>query len=252
MAIQNPADILAILESGESTGLDLPVVHNPQMPHLPILFLLDCSASMNASGNIDQLNKVLQDFVQTLQNPKNDVERKLANTGDYSIITYGDDAELAAPWTNGSMIKSLPTLVADGSSTHMGKAIIKAHDVLSAQLAAYKKGDVESYCGYVFNLTDGGAHDLNEGSDVDRLSNAIIRGYESIGSHGNPYVQFFHFAAEGADMDLLHRLAGDGNDHRVIDLRNAQLSEIIRFVVISIRDAAMTTLDQQIQALSKS
>ena len=144
----------------------LPVV-NPAKPHLPIVFLVDISASMTQDGAIDELNRFLQELHTFFR--ENDY---VAGITDISIISFGADAKIELGFRSAEEYE-VPTLSANGP-TSMNQALLLAFSEIQARKDIYKQNGVEWYRPWLFVLTDGMPTDtVYENEAVQKITEAI-------------------------------------------------------------------------------
>ena len=118
----------------------------------PVALLLDTSSSMSGSP-IDELNRGLELFVQSLQ--ADDVARYAV---ELTCVTFGDPPSLVLPFTNVADIAAAPRLSASGC-TGMGAAIERGLSLLETRKAELRKAGVPYYQPWVVLMTDGAPTD---------------------------------------------------------------------------------------------
>ena len=108
----------------------LPVVNTAE-PHLPIVFLVDISASMTQDGAIDELNRFLRELHTFFR--ENDY---VAGITDISIISFGADAKIELGFRSAEEYE-VPTLSANGP-TSMNQALLLALSEIQKRKDLYR------------------------------------------------------------------------------------------------------------------
>ena len=227
----------------------LPTTEHAALPHLPVVILLDTSESTAKDNAIVQISNAINDFFARVINPPDEFHEKLRTQGDFCVIRYGGDVEVILPWTNGSRLQesSKLSLYANGV-TPMGQAMVKCADMLFDRYRGYKAIGARSFCGLVFNLTDGQPTDMQaQGSDDQRKmwakAKERVRMFEEMGSRKNPYAQFIHFSTADVAIPTLKDFAGtrelfmqgEGALERVNRLDGGDLfARFVRFIEMSL------------------
>src|ERR1043166_4367492 len=150
-------DIEAILRGEtltEDEKANLPVVVNPQLSHIPIMFLLDTSGSMNeiagssTETKIEQLSFYMHKLFDKIMYDGTQFYTKLRRQGVFCVLTYNETVNVLMPWTNGGDINALPPFEAEGT-TRMHEAISTASNMLLDRLRSYIQKPTRSLCGMV-------------------------------------------------------------------------------------------------------
>lgn len=216
---------------------DLGGLVNEETPHLPVIILIDTSASMaqevEGKRNIDRVNDALRQFVSDVEVGATDLYKKIRECGDFCVISYGHaKVDIVLPWTHGTQLRAaaLPALQASGD-TPMHRAIITAGDMMLERLRGYKRDDIEAYCGAVFNLTDGEPTDgAGDNGKERRRARKVVELFETGTSTGKPLAEFHHVGVPGYDRDKLAELSI--RPERVTEI-GVEITDFFRYIVIT-------------------
>ena len=177
----------------------LPVV-NPAKPHLPIVFLVDISASMTQDGAIDELNRFLQELHTFFR--ENDY---VAGITDISIISFGADAKIELGFRSAEEYE-VPTLSANGP-TSMNQALLLAFSEIQARKDTYKQNGVKWYRPWLFVLTDGMPTDtVYENEAVQKITEAIE----------NRKIKYVPVGIGSADIKQLQKYYPENYDQKIV------------------------------------
>ena len=138
----------------EETTLD---VTNPA-PRCPVVLLLDTSGSM-ATGKADAapIDELRAAFRQFLRETSDDETASMSV--ELEVITFGGEAEIAAPFAPVNVINdNPPSFNADGR-TPLGEALSLADRELKERRRLYKTKGISSYKPWVILMTDGEPND---------------------------------------------------------------------------------------------
>ncbi len=202
------------------------IVENPQVEHIPLMFVIDRSGSTVGEPN-RQINDALDNFIGQLWSGS-DSDEYLRRRLDMCVITYGGDVQIQLPFTNGDSIKNFTRFDADGL-TPMGKALRLATEEMKKQLAAYRSTGTQSYTGLIFNLTDGAPTDMSPNSELWNRVQSDMDSLENVKGSGKAYAKFFHVGCDGADMELLDSLGP-----RAAKMDGFKYHEFIKWVRLSL------------------
>lgn len=178
-------------------------------PHVACCLLVDTSASMSTQGKIDELNRALRNFKETVCR-----DTLSARRVDVCVISFSTTVEVVTPFCP-IMQFVPPTLTASGS-TSMGAGIRYALEAVHEQVRRYHDTGVECYKPFILMITDGMPTD--DMTDIELL----IAQRESEGRYG--HLRFHAFGVQGADMTLLARLT-----KRVLAINNNAFDEIFNW-----------------------
>jgi uncharacterized protein YegL len=168
--------------------LELPeFIENPES-RLPVILLLDASASMSGQP-IQELNRGVAAFKEDLLS---DAQASLSV--ELAIIRFGSSVSLIQDFVTIEDFTP-PTLTTDGS-TPMGKALEMALDTLEKRKALYRDNSVPYYRPWVFLMTDG--------APTDDCQSAAKRLREA---EDNRQLLFFALGVTGADFDFLSQIS---------------------------------------------
>jgi uncharacterized protein YegL len=159
---------------------------NPE-PRCSCLLLLDTSGSMSGTP-ISELNAGLVTFKDELM-----ADSMAAKRVEVGIITFGP-VHVAAEFQTADVFQA-PNLIASGD-TPMGRAIEQGLDMLRSRKEIYKQNGISYFRPWIFLITDGGPTDSWQ--NAARLVHA--------GEESKSFM-FFAAAVEGANMDILSRIA---------------------------------------------
>ena len=161
-------------------------------PHLPVLLLLDTSASMKGKP-MEELISGFNLFID--QTAADELAMKRV---DVAVMTFSgaEGVKLIEDFKPLSKMVEAPPLelTADGN-TPMGEAIERAVEVLRDRCRIYDEAGVPHYRGWIFMLTDGAPTD-----DITKAKE-LIRQREDTGR-----LKFFSVAVNRADVETLKSL----------------------------------------------
>ncbi len=160
---------------------------NPE-PRLACALLLDVSASM-AGLKIAQLNEGLQVLERELK-----ADELASRRVELSVVCCGGVVLVEQDFVEAGDFQA-PYLNADGE-TPMGEAILRGLELVEERKGIYKQTGTTYFRPWVFMLTDG--------YPTDDISRAATRVHEMEGTNK---VVFFAVGVDGADMDMLGRIA---------------------------------------------
>jgi uncharacterized protein YegL len=251
MALKTLDEILAGEILTPEERLLLPQTENVGFTHLPIVFLLNTSASMSRDNAIGRVSNAVNGFFADVSAPNaGEFHRKLRRQGDFCIVTYGDNVKTILNWTAGSHLGqgSKIALIASGTAP-MGAAIIQSADLLLNRYRGYKIKGTRAFCGLVLNLTNGDATDMDPyGDEFQRVTwkkaQERVALFETLGSRRNPYAQYIHFMIGSGSCAKLNLFAGENplfmptnseeSIGRVNLLETESFLKFIRFIEMSL------------------
>jgi uncharacterized protein YegL len=207
----------------------------------PVVLLLDTSGSMEGKP-IEELNKAITKL-------KDDIleDPLLTNRLEVGIVAFDDDArveraiDLITPETH------LPMLQV-GGRTNLVAGMEKAIEMVEERKTFYKSNGEQYYRPFIVLFTDGAP--TNTTDEVEALDQKI----QTLSD--NKKFVFLPFGVEGADMQMLAKLAAQTADERLQNKAKAFLmkdvtkfSEVFAFVSASISGAMQQTAGAQVAQL---
>ena len=189
---------------------------NPEQ-RCPCVLLLDTSYSMHGK-KIDQMNEGLRLFRDELGR-----DRLAAKRVEVAVVGFGP-AQVLTPFVGADEFEP-ETLRAEGD-TPMGEAALLAIRMLEERKHAYRAAGITYYRPWVFLVTDGAPSD-----DVED-ARALIHAGEAADKFS-----FFAVGVEGADMELLARLAV----REPLRLRGMSFRELFQWLSASLRQVSAST-----------
>ena len=167
------------------------------------------------TARIDLLNQGLQDFYKEIVSDETTSQRL-----EVCIITFNDYVQVVQTPALPENI-TIPTLEADGE-TALVDAVNEAIDMVRDRKQWYKDQGLLYYRPWIILMTDG---EPNEGQDIDSLAERIKR--DTI---AKKYV-FLPVGVEGADEDVLRKIAGDGM--KAVKLKGMRFAEFFKWLSAS-------------------
>jgi len=195
----------------------------------PVVLLLDTSGSMEGTG-IDELNKALAKL-------KDDIlsDPVLSNRLEVGIVCFDDSARVERPIDLVTVDTQMPTLVS-GGTTNVVAGMNKAMEEVEERKRFYKDNGEQYYRPFIVLFTDGAP--TNTAEEIETLDQQI-----QARSDEKRFV-FLPFGVEGADMQLLAKLAAQTADERLKNKARAwqmkdltKFAEVFEFVSASISSA---------------
>jgi uncharacterized protein YegL len=195
----------------------------------PVVLLLDTSGSMQGQP-IDELNKAIAKL-------KDDIleDPLLTNRLEVGIVAFDDDARVERAIDLVTPETALPTLSV-GGTTNLVAGMEKAIEMVEERKTFYKSNGEQYYRPFIVLFTDGAP--TNTPDQIEALDQKI----QSM-SDSKKFV-FLPFGVEGADMQLLAKLAAQTTDERLQNKAKAfkmtdvtKFSEVFAFVSASISGA---------------
>jgi uncharacterized protein YegL len=208
-------EILRDEELTEKEVQALPEIKHIELPHLPVVLLVDTSGSTAEGDAINYISTAINGFLEGVAKAGDEFHRKLRRNGDFCVVRYGGNVQTILGWTAGENLSRTSNLrlVANGE-TPMGAAIVQSADLLLDRYRGYKAMGTRSFCGLVFNLTDGRPTDMDPNGVDDKRqmwkkAQDRVRLFETMGSSKNPYAQFIHFGTTPESCETLKSFAGN-------------------------------------------
>ena len=192
----------------------------------PVVLLLDTSGSMTGQP-IDELNKALIQIKEDILN-----DTMLSNRLELGIVAFDDDARVERPIDLISPDTDLPILNI-GGVTNLVAGMNKAIELVTDRKNFYKSNGEQYYRPFIVLFTDGAP--TNTPEEIEQLDQTIQKL-----SDEKRFI-FLPFGVDGADMQLLAKLAAQKADERLKNTGTAfamkdvsKFTEVFRFVSASI------------------
>ncbi len=199
---------------------------NPE-PRCPCVLLLDTSGSMNGPA-IDALNAGLRSFKDELVK-----DTLAAKRVEVAVISFNNEVTLVQDFVTVDQFDP-PTLNA-GGMTHMGAAINRALDIISARKAQYRQNGVAYYRPWVFMITDGAP----QGEPETLVEQAAQRIHTE---ENDKRVAFFAVGVENADMGRLASLVV----RTPVKLTGLNFVEMFVWLSASMQRVSQSRVDEQV------
>ena len=192
----------------------------------PVVLLLDTSGSM-AGMPIEELNKALVQIKEDILN-----DTMLSNRLELGIVAFDDDARVERPIDLISPDTDLPILNI-GGVTNLVSGMNKAIELVTDRKNFYKSNGEQYYRPFIVLFTDGAP--TNTAEEIEELDQNIQKL-----SDEKRFI-FLPFGVDGADMQLLAKLAAQSADERLKNIGTAfamkdvsKFTEVFQFVSASI------------------
>ena len=184
----------------------------------PVVLVLDTSGSM--SGNpIDELNKALVKLKEdVLSDPI------LTQRLEVGIVCFDDDARVERPIDLITVDTNMPSLDV-GGVTNVVSGINKAIEIVEERKQFYKTNGEQYYRPFIVLFTDGAP--TNTADEIEMLDQQIQQMAD------NKKFVFMPFGVEGADFQLLAKLAVQSTDERLKNQAKAwKLKDVTKFAEV--------------------
>jgi uncharacterized protein YegL len=192
----------------------------------PVVLLLDTSGSMEGMP-IDEINKALIQIKEDILN-----DTILSNRLEVGIVAFDDDARVERPIDLISPDTDLPILNI-GGLTNLVAGMNKAIELVTERKNFYKSNGEQYYRPFIVLFTDGAP--TNTPEEIEQLDQTIQQL-----SDEKRFI-FLPFGVDGADMQLLAKLAAQTADERLKNIGTAfamkdvsKFAEVFQFVSASI------------------
>jgi uncharacterized protein YegL len=194
-------------------------LENPEN-RCPVLLILDVSASMQGTP-IEALNEGLAEF-------KFDVEQDAlaALRVEVCLVTFGAVVKQLQPFV--TIDDFTPPVLDAAGKTPMGAAIEKGLEALEERKQTYHAQGIGYYRPWVFLITDGAPTDLDVWEQAIRKIHRLEM---------DNRLTFFAVGVEGADQDILEKLAPPGRTP--FFLKDLKFKELFRWVSASVKRVSM-------------
>lgn len=166
----------------------------------PVVFLLDTSGSMDGAP-IDELNAALSKVKEDIL-----CDPILANRLEIGIVAFDDEGRIERPIDLISGDSSFPVLTI-GGTTNLVSGMNIAMSMVEERKSFYKANGEQYYRPFIVLITDGAP--TNTSDEIDALDAQI-----QSKSDEKRFV-FLPFGTDGADMQLLAKLAAQTADERL-------------------------------------
>jgi uncharacterized protein YegL len=194
---------------------------NPE-PRLPCVLLLDVSESMKGRP-IAELNAGLKLYREELA-----ADSLASQRVEAAIVTFGGDVRTVVDFTTAAAFQP-PELSVHGD-TPLGAAVRQALAMLEQRKKAYRDNGIAYFRPWVFLITDGAPTD-----DWEPAA-ALVRQAEEARS-----VAFFAVGVEGADFDVLGRLAA----RKPLKLQGLRFRDLFQWLSNSQRSLSHSLVREQ-------
>jgi uncharacterized protein YegL len=184
----------------------------------PVVIVLDTSGSMNGAP-IEELNKALVQLKEDIL-----CDPTLTQRLEVGIVCFDDDARQERGIDLVTVDTEMPVLNI-GGQTNLVAGIRLAIDLVEERKAFYKSNNEQYYRPFIVLFTDGAP--TNTPEEIDQLDNDIQQM-----SDAKKFV-FIPFGVEGADLQLLAKLAAQTGDERLSNNAKAwQMKDVTKFAEI--------------------
>ena len=141
---------------------------------LPIVLLVDTSASIIKSDAINELNRVLQEFYSVFRVGDKSVDGNAEKLIEFSVISFGSDVNIKFDFQPVDVCRA-PWFLSD-ESTSMNQALIFTLSDIRERKRLYKSSGVRYYRTWLFVLTNGLAvNDIYEIEAIHKVREAILK-----------------------------------------------------------------------------
>lgn len=184
----------------------------------PVVLVLDTSGSM--SGNaIDELNKALVKLKEDILS-----DPILTQRLEVGIVCFDDDARIERPIDLVTVDTNMPNLNV-GGVTNIVSGINKAIEIVEERKQFYKSNGEQYYRPFIVLFTDGAPTNTDE--EIEMLDQQIQQMAD------NKKFVFMPFGVEGADFQLLAKLAVQSTDERLKNQAKAwKLKDVTKFAEV--------------------
>jgi len=184
----------------------------------PVVIVLDTSGSMNGAP-IEELNKALVQLKEDIL-----CDPTLTQRLEVGIVCFDDEARQERGIDLVTVDTEMPVLNI-GGQTNLVAGIRMAIDLVEERKAFYKSNNEQYYRPFIVLFTDGAP--TNTPEEIDQLDNDIQQM-----SDAKKFV-FIPFGVEGADLQLLAKLAAQTADERLANKAKAwQMKDVTKFADI--------------------
>jgi len=184
----------------------------------PVVLLLDTSGSMTGSP-IDELNRALVKLKEDILS-----DPILSQRLEVGIVCFDDDARVERPIDLISVDTNMPSLIV-GGITNVVAGMNKAMEIVEERKQFYRSNGEQFYRPFIVLFTDGAP--TNTPEEIETLDQQIQQMAD------NKKFVFIPFGVEGADMQLLAKLAVQSADERLKNQAKAwQMKDVSKFAEV--------------------
>ncbi|NES18974.1 MAG: VWA domain-containing protein, partial [Symploca sp. SIO3E6] len=193
-------------------------------PRIPVVLLLDTSASMSTC--ISQLMQGIDTFRQEL------MQSTLASHSvEVAMITFGDSAQIVQDFTPVESLP-LPQLVASGKNA-MDEAIELALNQLESRKATYKSSGIQEHSAWML-LIAGSTPNNSWHNAGHRITQAVA----------NRELNFFAVGIQEVDMDILSQIAPPSTPPQILD--GWKFKELFHWLADALKRAARSEVGSRV------
>ncbi len=210
---------------------DAPAIVNASEHHMALLFLIDVSGSMGApipgTGSTP-----IQELTDALNRFKTEVcyDEHTKDILDVAIVTFNNKYEVLQDFSPIEYMKPVE-LIARGQ-TYMSEALDVAINMVTERSRFYRASGAEPYKPWIVLISDGAPFD-----SVDDMANKISDLVEQ------EKLAFWSLAVQGADLDVLHKLAG----RRVLKLQGYDFAGFLDWANKSMRAVSQSSPGEKVK-----
>ena len=207
----------------ETTELD---ITNPA-PRCPVILMLDTSGSM-AGAPLRELKEGLTQFLRETGD-----DETASMSVELEVVTFGGEAEIAAPFAPVNAVNDNPPALTAGGSTPLGEALKLADSELRARRRLYKQKGISSYKPWIVLMTDGCPNDdwKSAAASMKRLGEEKRLQYIGIG------------IGDEADFDTLREILPEHPGP--VKLKGLCFKEFFKWLTDSLKSVSASSVAQQ-------
>lgn len=191
---------------------------NPE-PRVPVVLLIDKSASMNGQP-IEELNNGIKVLWQEIQ-----ADTLASKRAEISVIEFGP---VRTALDFATVPNSFPPTFEAGGVTPMGEAIVKGIASLQERKKQYSASGIAYYRPWLILITDGAPTD-----EISSAIEAICMGEEA------KALNFFPIGVQHADMQVLNRLTSGKRE--ALKLNGLNFRELFLWLSASVKSVSQSS-----------